>query len=182
MLILSISVFYETKVGINKMSANLSMPLFYVTSISPSIIPLAPLRGIDYVSVVLLHDQMRHEFHHILVLYNPHGNPEAMHFYYNRPSTLSREIDLSVPAWDEGVFFRNMNRVLTIQSDQTSTKQVRKLYIVLVFQTKVRLTRRNAQTWHDFHANYTSFTDFLSSETGKFLGTPVAGSYFYVSD
>ncbi|EYC00508.1 hypothetical protein Y032_0115g509 [Ancylostoma ceylanicum] len=94
-----------------------------------------------------------------------------------------------------------MNRVLTIQSDQTSTKQgmflsftvktlfistltvlVRKLYIVLVFQTKVRLTRRNAQTWHDFHANYTSFTDFLSSETGKFLGTPVAGSYFYVSN
>ncbi|EPB80861.1 hypothetical protein ANCCEY_00063 [Ancylostoma ceylanicum] len=113
---------------------------------------------------------------------DPHGNPEAMHFYYNRPSTLSREIDLAVPAWDEGVFFRNMNRVLTIQSDQTSTKQVRKLYIVLVFQTKVRLTRRNAQTWHDFHANYTSFTDFLSSETGKFLGTPVAGSYFYITN
>ncbi|CAJ0610153.1 unnamed protein product [Cylicocyclus nassatus] len=211
------NVFYETKVGINKMSGNLSMPLFYVTSISPSIIPHAPLRGIDFVvlhehaqtsgstppeirtgdhfsmlpyrfrkpvylrKVVLLHDQMLHEFHHVLVLYNPHGNPEAMHFYYNRPTTLSREIDLTVPAWDEGIFFRNMNRVLTIQSDQTSTKQVRKLYIVLVFQTKVRLTRRNQQTWHDFTANYTSFTDFLSSETGKYLGDPVAGSYFYIT-
>ncbi|KAK6766790.1 hypothetical protein RB195_026208 [Necator americanus] len=131
--------------------------------------------------VILLHDQMRHEFHHVLVLYNPHGNPEAMNFYYNRPSTLSREIDLTVPAWDEGIFFRNMNRVLTVQSDQISTKQTRKLYIVLVFQTKVRLTRRNAQTWHDFHANYTSFTDFLTSETGKFLGTPVAGTYFYIT-
>ncbi|VDO94068.1 unnamed protein product [Heligmosomoides polygyrus] len=211
------NVFYETKVGINKMSANLSMPLFYVTSISPSIIPHAPLRGIDYVvlndhsttsattapeirtgdhfsmlpyrfrkpvylkKVALLHDQMRNEFHHVLVLYNPHGNPEAMNFYYNRPSSLSRDIDLTVPAWDEGIFFRNMNRVLTIQNDQTSTKQVRKLYIVLVFQTKLRLTIRNSQTWRDFHANYTSFTEFLSSETGKFLGVPVAGSYFYVS-
>ncbi|WKY16174.1 hypothetical protein Q1695_001114 [Nippostrongylus brasiliensis] len=212
------NVFYETKVGINKMSANLSMPLFYVTSISPSIIPQAPNRGIDYVvlnehaqtgatsapeirtgdhfsmlpyrfrkpvylkKVVLLHDQMRNEFHHVLVLYNPHGNPEAMNFYYNRPSSLSREIVLTVPAWDEGIFFRNMNRVLTIQSDQSSTKQVRKLYIVLVFQTKRRLTMRNSQTWRDLHANYTSFTEFLSSETGKFLGTPVAGSYFYVSN
>ncbi|KAK6043079.1 hypothetical protein COOONC_19416 [Cooperia oncophora] len=45
----TVRMFYETKVGINKMSANLSMPLFYVTSISPSIIPHAPLRGIDYV-------------------------------------------------------------------------------------------------------------------------------------
>ncbi|KHJ98873.1 hypothetical protein OESDEN_01142 [Oesophagostomum dentatum] len=44
------NVFYETKVGINKMSGNLSMPLFYVTSLSPSIIPNAPLRGIDFVS------------------------------------------------------------------------------------------------------------------------------------
>ncbi|KAK5985671.1 hypothetical protein GCK32_008751 [Trichostrongylus colubriformis] len=212
------NVFYETKVGINKMSANISMPLFYVTSISPSIIPHAPLRGIDYIvlnehsatttnippeirtgdhfsmlpyrfrkpvylkKVVLLHDQMRNEFHHVLVLYNPHGNPEAMNFYYNRPSSLSREIDLTVPAWDEGIFFRNMNRVLTIQNDQISTKQVRKLYIVLVFQTKVRLTVRNPQTWRDFHANYTSFTEFLSSETGKFIGVPVAGSYFYMTN
>ncbi|PIO70551.1 hypothetical protein TELCIR_07595 [Teladorsagia circumcincta] len=110
---------------------------------------------------------------------DPHGNPEAMNFYYNRPSSLSREIDLAVPAWDEGIFFRNMNRVLTIQNDQISTKQVRKLYIVLVFQTKVRLTMRNPQTWRDFHANYTSFTEFLTGETGKFLGVPVAGSYFY---
>uniref|UniRef100_A0A7I4Z5Z3 IgGFc_binding domain-containing protein n=1 Tax=Haemonchus contortus TaxID=6289 RepID=A0A7I4Z5Z3_HAECO len=212
------NVFYETKVGINKMSANISMPLFYVTSISPSIIPHAPLRGIDYIvlnehsatstnippeirtgdhfsmlpyrfrkpvylkKVVLLHEQMRNEFHHVLVLYNPHGNPEAMNFYYNRPSSLSRDIDLTIPAWDEGIFFRNMNRVLTIQNDQISTKQVRKLYIVLVFLTKVRLTMRNPQTWRDFHANYTSFTELLSSETGKFLGVPVAGSYFYMTN
>uniref|UniRef100_A0A1I7XU14 CC domain-containing protein n=1 Tax=Heterorhabditis bacteriophora TaxID=37862 RepID=A0A1I7XU14_HETBA len=45
------NVFYETKVGINKMSSNLSMPLFYVTSLSPSIIPHAPGSGIDYVSL-----------------------------------------------------------------------------------------------------------------------------------
>lgn len=46
---ISDSVFYETKVGINKMSSNLSMPVFYVTSLSPSIIGQAPESGIDYV-------------------------------------------------------------------------------------------------------------------------------------
>ncbi|WKY16173.1 hypothetical protein Q1695_001114 [Nippostrongylus brasiliensis] len=130
-----------------------------------SMLPYRFRKPVYLKKVVLLHDQMRNEFHHVLVLYNPHGNPEAMNFYYNRPSSLSREIVLTVPAWDEGIFFRNMNRVLTIQSDQSSTKQVRKLYIVLVFQTKRRLTMRNSQTWRDLHANYTSFTEFLSSET-----------------
>ncbi|CAI4224902.1 unnamed protein product [Auanema sp. JU1783] len=209
------NVFYETKVGINKMSANLSMPVFYVTSLSPSIIPLPPGSGIDFCvlneyipskgplpeirtgdhfsmlpyrfrepvylqKVMLLHDQLPGYFHHVLVLFNPHGNPESMNLYYNRPSSLSREIDLKVAAWDEGVFFRNINRVLTIQNDKISTRQIRKLYIVLVFKTKVRLTRRHPQFYQDLHANYTSFTDFLSTETGKFLGTPTAGSYFYV--
>ncbi|CAB3400260.1 unnamed protein product [Caenorhabditis bovis] len=206
------NVFYETKVGINKMSSNLSMPIFYVTSLSPSIIPNAPGGGIDYVvlnefvpnknahmpeirtgdhfamlpyrfrePVVLFHEQMPSFFFHVLVFFNPHGNPESMNLYYNRPSSLSREIDLSVPVWDEGVFFRNMNRVLTIQSDQTSSRQIRRLYIVLVFKTKFRITKRNPQVWNDFHANYTSFTEFLSTETGKQLGTPIAGSYYYVS-
>uniref|UniRef100_A0A1I8AFJ8 Uncharacterized protein n=1 Tax=Steinernema glaseri TaxID=37863 RepID=A0A1I8AFJ8_9BILA len=104
-----------------------------------------------------------------------------MNFYYNRPSSLSREVELSVPAWDEGAYFRTINRVFTTTNDQISTKQVRKLYIVLVFKTKVPLTRRNPITYQDLHANYTSFTAFLSSETGKFLGKPTAGSYFYVS-
>uniref|UniRef100_A0A8R1DNG9 Glycosyltransferase family 92 protein n=1 Tax=Caenorhabditis japonica TaxID=281687 RepID=A0A8R1DNG9_CAEJA len=154
------NVFYETKVGINKMSSNISMPIFYVTSLSPSIIPIAPSGGIDYVvlneyipsktkastpeirtgdhfamlpyrfrepvylkKVYLFHEPMPNFFFHVLVLFNPHGNPESMNLYYNRPSSLSREIDLSVPVWDEGVFFRNMNRVLTIQSDQTSSRQ-----------------------------------------------------------
>lgn len=64
---------------------------------------------------------------------DPHGNPESMNLYYNRPSSLSREIDLSVPVWDEGVFFRNMNRVLTIQSDQTSSRQSKFLIVFLHF-------------------------------------------------
>ena len=46
----SFLVFYETKVGINKMSSNLSMPVFYVTSLSPSIIGQAPESGIDFVT------------------------------------------------------------------------------------------------------------------------------------
>ncbi|KAK0403511.1 hypothetical protein QR680_016965 [Steinernema hermaphroditum] len=210
------NVFYETKVGINKLSADLSMPVFYVTSLSPSLVPLAPAFGIDRIvlneyaptknplpeirtgdhfsmipfrlrepvylkKVVLLQDQFPGYFHHILVIFNPHGNPEAMNFYYNRPSTLSREVELSVPAWDEGAYFRTINRVFTTTNDQVSTKQVRKLYIVLVFKTKVPLTRRNPITYQDLHANYTSFTEFLSSETGKFLGTPTAGSYFYIT-
>uniref|UniRef100_A0A0N5ADM5 IgGFc-binding protein-like n=1 Tax=Syphacia muris TaxID=451379 RepID=A0A0N5ADM5_9BILA len=209
------NVFYETKVGINKLSANFSMPVFYVTSLSPSLIPHAPTSAISYVvlneytpskgnlpevrigdhlsklpynfrepvflkKVVLLNDQFPGYFHHVLVLYNPHGNPEAMNLYYNRPSTLSREVDLTIPAWDEGAFFRTTNRVLTIANDKTSTRQIRKLYIVLVFKTKRPLTRRHPITWQDFHANYTSFTEFLSTETGKFLGNPVAGTFFYV--
>ncbi|TKR80003.1 hypothetical protein L596_014143 [Steinernema carpocapsae] len=119
------NVFYETKVGINKVSANFSMPVFYVTSLSPSLVPLAPAFGVDRVilneyapsknplpevrtgdhfsmlpyrfrepvylkKVVLLQDQFPGYFHHILVIFNPHGNPEAMNFYYNRPSSLSR--------------------------------------------------------------------------------------------
>ncbi|TKR79974.1 hypothetical protein L596_014115 [Steinernema carpocapsae] len=104
-----------------------------------------------------------------------------MNFYYNRPSSLSREVELTVPAWDEGAYFRTINRVFTTTNDQISTKQVRKLYIVLVFKTKVRLTRRNPLTYQDLYANYTSFTEFLSTETGKFLGTPTAGSYFYIT-
>ncbi|CAJ0584631.1 unnamed protein product, partial [Mesorhabditis spiculigera] len=212
------NVFYETKVGINKLSANFSMPVFYVTSLSPSLVPQAPGAGIDFMTlneyvknptgnplpeirtgdhfsmlnyrfrepvtlkkVALLRDQFPGSFHHVLLLYNPHGNPESMNFYYNRPSTLSREVDLSVPPWDEGVFFRSINRVMTITNDKVSTKQTRKLYIVLVFKTKQRLTRRHPQTWQDLHANYTSFTEFLSTATGKLLGTPEAGSYFYIT-
>uniref|UniRef100_A0A7E4VDY0 Uncharacterized protein n=1 Tax=Panagrellus redivivus TaxID=6233 RepID=A0A7E4VDY0_PANRE len=210
------NVFYETKVAINKYSGNLSMPVFYVTSLSPSIIPLAPTAGIDYIvlneyspskaplpevrtgdhfsklpykfrepvylkKVVLLQDQFPGFFHHVLVLFNPHGNPEAMNLYYNRPSSLSREVELTIPNWDEGAFFRTINRVLTITNDKVSTRQTRKLYIVLVFKTKTPLTRRNPTTYQDFNANYTSFTEFLSSETGKFLGTPAAGSYFFMT-
>ncbi|CAO4385730.1 unnamed protein product [Caenorhabditis nigoni] len=212
------NVFYETKVGINKMSSNLSMPIFYVTQLSPSIVPIAPSGGIDYVvlneyiptksksntpeirtgdhfamlpyrfrepvylkKVFLFHEPMPNFFFHVLVLFNPHGNPESMNLYYNRPSSLSREIDLSVPVWDEGVFFRNMNRVLTIQSDQTSSRQIRRLYIVLVFKTKFRITKRHPQTWNDLHANYTTFTEFLGTETGKQLGNPMAGTYYYIT-
>uniref|UniRef100_A0AC35G292 Uncharacterized protein n=1 Tax=Panagrolaimus sp. PS1159 TaxID=55785 RepID=A0AC35G292_9BILA len=210
------NVFYETKVGINKYSGNLSMPVFYVTSLSPSIIPIPPTDAIDYIvlneyvptkgtlpeirtgdhfsklpykfrepvylkKVALIRDQLPGYYHHILVLFNPHGNPEAMNFYYNRPSSLSREIELTIPNWDEGAFFRTINRVLTITNDKISTKESRKLYIVLVFKTKTSLTRRNPTTYQDFNANYTSFTEFLSSETGKYLGTPVAGSYFYMT-
>lgn len=50
-----------------------------------------------------------------------------MNLYYNRPSTLSREVDLTVPAWDEGAFFRTTNRILTIASDKTSTRQSKKI-------------------------------------------------------
>uniref|UniRef100_A0A914CRM0 Uncharacterized protein n=1 Tax=Acrobeloides nanus TaxID=290746 RepID=A0A914CRM0_9BILA len=210
------NVFYETKVGINKLSGNLSTPVFYVTSLSPSIIPLAPLAGIDFIvlneyapskaplpeirtgdhfsmlpykfrepvflkKIVLLEDQFQDYFHHVLVLFNPHGNPETMNLYYNRPSSLSREVDLTIPNWDEGAFFRTINRVLTLTNDKVSTKQKRKLYVVLVFKTKMPLTRRHPVTYQDLHANYTTFTEFLSSETGKYLGTPVAGSYFYMT-
>ncbi|CAJ0938367.1 unnamed protein product, partial [Mesorhabditis belari] len=150
------NVFYETKVGINKEPVTLK-------------------------KISLLRDQFPGYFHHVLLLYNPHGNPESMNFYYNRASTLSRDVDLSVAPWDEGVFFRSINRVMTITNDKVSTKQTRKLYIVLVFKTKQRLTRRHPQTWQDLHANYTSFTEFLTTPTGKLLGTPEAGSYFYMT-
>uniref|UniRef100_A0AC35U2I1 Uncharacterized protein n=1 Tax=Rhabditophanes sp. KR3021 TaxID=114890 RepID=A0AC35U2I1_9BILA len=210
------NVFYETRVPINKYSGNLSMPVFYVTSLSPSIIPTAPSSGIDYCilneytpsqqplpeirtgdhfsmipfklrepvflkQIVLLHDQFPGYFHHILVLYNPHGNPEAMNLYYNRPSTLSRIVDLTIPSWDEGAFFRSINRVVTISNDKPFSKQIRKLYIVLVFKTKKAITRRHPLTHKDLHGNYTSFTDFLTTETGKYLGDPVSGTYFWVT-
>uniref|UniRef100_A0AC34R0Z8 Uncharacterized protein n=1 Tax=Panagrolaimus sp. JU765 TaxID=591449 RepID=A0AC34R0Z8_9BILA len=192
------------------------MPVFYVTSLSPSIIPNAPASGIDYIVLneyvaskgplpeirtgdhfsklpykfrepvylkkVALQDPMNQEgFYHVLLLFNPHGNPEAMNLYYNRPATLSRDIELVIPNWDEGAFFRTINRVLTITNDKITTKQTRKLYIVLVFKTKKPITRRNPTTHQDFNANYTTFAEFLSSETGKYLGTPVAGSYFYIT-
>ena len=51
---------------------------------------------------------------------------------------------------------------------------------MLVFKTKIRFTRRHPQFHQDLHANYTTFTEFLESETGKFMGKPLAGSYFYV--
>ncbi|KAE9549298.1 hypothetical protein FO519_007500 [Halicephalobus sp. NKZ332] len=214
------NVFYETKVGINKYSDNLSMPVFYVTSLSPSIIPNAPQAGIDYVWITAFPNSAERIFAFegpapgdqdgrllqqiavqipragVLEKSHPHGNPEAMNLYYNRPTTLSREIELTIPNWDEGAFFRTINRVLTITNDKITTKQskfilypclykvqhgARRLYIVLVFKTKKPITRRNPVTYQDFNANYTSFTEFLSSDTGKFLGTPVAGSYFYVN-
>uniref|UniRef100_A0AC34FE89 Uncharacterized protein n=1 Tax=Panagrolaimus sp. ES5 TaxID=591445 RepID=A0AC34FE89_9BILA len=159
------NVFYETKVGINKYSGNLSMPVFYVTSLSPSIIPIPPTDAVDYIvlneyvpskgplpevrtgdhfsklpykfrepvylkKVVLIRDQLPGYYHHILVLFNPHGNPEAMNFYYNRPSSLSREIELTIPNWDEGAFFRTINRVLTITNDKVSTKECKSNFTV----------------------------------------------------
>ncbi|CAD6185326.1 unnamed protein product [Caenorhabditis auriculariae] len=146
-----------------------------------SMLPYRLREPVYLKKIVLLNEPMPSSFFHVLLLFNPHGNPESMNLYYNRPSSLSRDIELAVPVWDEGVFFRNINRVLTIQSDQSSSKQIRKLYIVLVFQTKMRITKRHPQTWQDFHANYSSFTEFLGSETGKLLGNPVAGSYFYMT-
>uniref|UniRef100_A0A1I7XUW0 Plastocyanin-like domain-containing protein n=1 Tax=Heterorhabditis bacteriophora TaxID=37862 RepID=A0A1I7XUW0_HETBA len=88
-----------------------------------SMLPYRFTEPVYIKKVVVLHDQLPGYFHHVLVLFNPHGNPEAMHFYYNRPSSLSREIDLTIPTWDEGLFSRNINRVLTIQNDKTTTKQ-----------------------------------------------------------
>uniref|UniRef100_A0AAF5D1F0 Uncharacterized protein n=1 Tax=Strongyloides stercoralis TaxID=6248 RepID=A0AAF5D1F0_STRER len=210
------NVFYEARIHINKYSGNLSMPVSYVTALSPSIVPNAPNAGIDYVvlneyipsqqplpeirtgdhfsmipyklrepvflkQVVLLRDQFPGYFHHILVLFNPHGNPEAMNFYYNRQSSLSRIVDLTVASWDEGAFFRSINRIITITNDKPFSKQIRKLYIVLVFKTKKPITRRHPTTHRDLNGNYTSFTEFLTTDTGKYLGDPVAGTYFWVN-
>ncbi|CAB3400261.1 unnamed protein product [Caenorhabditis bovis] len=57
----------------------------------------------------------------------------------------------------------------------------RKLWIVLVFKTVNPLTRLYILSSKDLHKNYKSVTDFLKSDTGNMLGTPVAGTYFYLS-
>lgn len=57
----------------------------------------------------------------------------------------------------------------------------RKLWVVLVFKTVTPLTRLYVSVTVDLHSKYKTVTDFLKSDTGRILGTPVAGTYFYLT-
>lgn len=57
----------------------------------------------------------------------------------------------------------------------------RKLWVVMAFKTVKPLTRLYVSVTVDLHSKYRTVTEFLRSDTGRLLGTPVAGTYFYVS-
>lgn len=57
----------------------------------------------------------------------------------------------------------------------------RKMWVVLVYKTVDPLTRMYVSISTDLHAKYRNVVEFLRSPTAQRLGTPIAGSYFYVS-
>lgn len=54
------------------------------------------------------------------------------------------------------------------------------MWVILVYKTVDPLTRLYTQVSSDLNNKYRNAAEFLRSSTAQRLGTPIAGSYFYV--
>ncbi|CAI5453865.1 unnamed protein product [Caenorhabditis angaria] len=120
---------------------------------------------------------------HVL-LFDPLSTTETMQLYYDRPTSNGKMIPLDEPIPDGGFISKKIFNAAPITQIENPTrpgpiKEYRKLWIVLVFKTVNPITRLYILSSKDLHKNYRSVTEFLKSDTGNMLGTPVAGTYFY---
>ncbi|CAI4224936.1 unnamed protein product [Auanema sp. JU1783] len=136
-------------------------------------------------NIKLFHEQASGSYLHVL-MFDPLSPTETMQFYYDRPSSAGKIIDLEEPISDGGFLSKrifNANPLTNIENPSRPgpPKEYRKLWIVLVFKTVNPITRLYVSVTVDLHSKYKTVTDFLRSDTGRKLGAPVAGTYFYLT-
>ncbi|PAV77861.1 hypothetical protein WR25_19988 [Diploscapter pachys] len=149
---------------------------------------LTPYRLLEpaYLKAVRLYsEQAQGSYLHIL-MFDPLSPTETMQLYYDRPSKEGKTIALDEPIPDGGFIAKrifNASPMTNIENPQRPgpVKEYRKLWVVLVFKTVTPLTRLYVSVTVDLHSKYKTVTDFLKSDTGRILGTPVAGTYFYLT-
>uniref|UniRef100_A0A914Z503 Uncharacterized protein n=1 Tax=Panagrolaimus superbus TaxID=310955 RepID=A0A914Z503_9BILA len=147
--------------------------VFIEAGLTPKIVPNAPLSGIQYVKFDI----------NILVLIDyPNSLLENMQFYYDRVCDGGKEINLEEPIPDGGfINKRVINGSPQLSPEQQSKSNYRKMWVVLVYKTVDPLTRMYISISTDLHAKYQNVVQFLRSPTAQRLGTPIAGSYFYLT-
>ncbi|CAD6185327.1 unnamed protein product [Caenorhabditis auriculariae] len=138
-----------------------------------------------YLKTVKLHTEVVHGSYMHVLLFDPLSTTETMQFYYDRPSKEGKTINLDDPIPDGGFFSKrifNAAPITNIENPQRPgpVKEFRKLWVVLVFKTVNPITRLYVSVTVDLHSKYKTVSEFLRSDTGRMLGTPVAGTYFYV--
>ncbi|CAI2357300.1 unnamed protein product [Caenorhabditis sp. 36 PRJEB53466] len=162
--------------------------VFGEAKISPRIVPNPPLSAIEYVTLNVHTSAKEHSpeirigDHFVLTpyklfepaylkkikLFSDFGHGSFVHVILF--GFISKKIFNAAPITN----IENPSRPGPI-------KEYRKLWIVLVFKTTNPLGRIYVLSSKDLHSKYRSVTDFLKSDTGNMLGTPVAGTYFYLT-
>uniref|UniRef100_A0A7E4VBQ3 Uncharacterized protein n=1 Tax=Panagrellus redivivus TaxID=6233 RepID=A0A7E4VBQ3_PANRE len=145
---------------------------------------LSPYRLLEpaYIKKVALYQQQTKGSYLHVLLFDPNSPLENMQFYYDRLCDGGKEINLEEPIPDGGFINKrivNGNPQMTPEQQFKST--YRKMWVVLVYKTVDPLTRLYVSVSTDFNAKYRNVLEFLRSPTAQRLGTPIAGSYFYLT-
>uniref|UniRef100_A0A0N5BVI7 DUF4776 domain-containing protein n=1 Tax=Strongyloides papillosus TaxID=174720 RepID=A0A0N5BVI7_STREA len=136
--------------------------------------------------VTLFHPQTNGSYLHVL-MFDPNSQTETLQFYYDRKSVGSKEIDLDTPIADGGFISK---RIVNPRNDYSQGNEpptlnfkqnYRKMWVIMVFKTVEPLTRLYVSVSTDFNTKYRNAHDFLRSSTAQRLGTPVAGTYFFLT-
>ncbi|VDL70466.1 unnamed protein product [Nippostrongylus brasiliensis] len=138
--------------------------------------------------VRLFTEQTRGSYLHVL-LFDPLSATETMQFYYDRVSEGDRYLDLEKPIADGGFISKRIFSAPPMTNIENpkrpgllkELREYRKRWVVLVFKTTDPLTRLYVFSTSDLHAKYRTVAEFLRSDTGRRLGTPVAGTYFFLT-
>ncbi|CCD68218.1 uncharacterized protein CELE_F38B6.2 [Caenorhabditis elegans] len=139
-----------------------------------------------YLKKIKLFTDFGHgSFVHV-ILFDPMSTTETMQLYYDRPTSNGKTINLDEPIPDGGFISKKIFNAAPITQIENPSrpgpiKEYRKLWIVLIFKTTSPFGRVYILSTKDLHSKYRSVTDFLKSDTGNMLGTPVAGTYFYLT-
>ncbi|CAJ0610163.1 unnamed protein product [Cylicocyclus nassatus] len=147
--------------------------------------PFKLLEPAHLKGVQLYVEQTQGSYIHVL-LFDPMTPTESMQLYYDRSSEGGRYVDLTKPIADGGFISKkvyNAPPITNIENPQrpAPNREYRKLWVLLVFKTTDPLTRLYVFSTKDLHANYKTVAEFLRSDTGRRLGTPVAGTFFYLT-
>ncbi|CAJ0584656.1 unnamed protein product, partial [Mesorhabditis spiculigera] len=149
---------------------------------------LAPFKLLEpaYIKNIKLFSELPIGSYMHVVMFDPVSVTETLQFYYDRPSRGGKVLDLEEPVDDGGFISKkiyNAHPVTNMDEQQKRpANQYRKMWVVLMFRTVNPITRLYVSVTVDLHAKYRSVSEFLRSDTGRLLGTPTAGTYFYITN
>ncbi|KAE9555061.1 hypothetical protein FO519_001722 [Halicephalobus sp. NKZ332] len=130
--------------------------------------------------VILYQQQTKGSYLHV-IMFDPNSRLENFQLYYDRICDGGKEINLEEPIPDGGfINKRVVNGPPQTNPEQELKSNYRKMWVVLVYKTVDPLTRLYTQVSSDLNNKYRNAVEFLRSSTAQRLGTPIAGSYFYV--